>query len=246
MPENLKTFDVSGRSYYSTFIGSVKRNWLFILLGILAANAIFLDVLFFTFGKNSTSGNAQNSAIGAITNPFSHSDNSCPQSCVSQINSLISQITPTGAALKSQVAATTPAQTQTTPVATPTTVPNAFREYFIPMGAGSGNPADWAVVPGTGVTLDPADYGNNPTITFEITARVPTGNQTISVRVYNANSFQMVPGTEMTMSGTGPTLLVTKPVTLSAGSNLYQIQMKTQLQYAAYIDQARIRIRATN
>lgn len=131
------------------------------------------------------------------------------------------------------------------PTPTPTSIPmptSELREYFIPLGQGSGSFSDWTVVPGIGAKINIANYGKIEKAYFEVTVRIPTGNQTVYVRLYNANNFQSIANSDLTLSGGTSTLLTSQPITLTDGENLYQVQLKTQLQYSTYIDQARIRI----
>ncbi|MBI2442365.1 MAG: hypothetical protein HYV40_00465 [Candidatus Levybacteria bacterium] len=126
---------------------------------------------------------------------------------------------------------------------TPTTAPST-REYFVPLGTGFGSGTDWTTITQTGAKVDSLNYGSITTITFEAGVRIPTGNQTVYVRLLNADTFQSVAGSELTLSGGTPTLLTSVPITLATGNHLYQVQLKTQLGYLTYIDFARLRIQA--
>ncbi|MDP2638507.1 MAG: hypothetical protein Q8P26_05610 [Candidatus Levybacteria bacterium] len=224
-------------------VGYIKKYWIYAVLGIFAVNALIVDFLLFAPKKQLSQAN-----IPSNVNIANVSQNICPQSCVDKIDliaesqkqtSILPTAKPTATALSGSPAVSTP-----TPTFTPTPTPGkTVKEFFIPLGIGSGNAGDWTVVDGIGAKIDPADYGSIKTVTFEVSARIPTGNQTIWIRLYNSNSYQSVAGSELTLSGGKAALLVSSPITLSSGDNLYQIQMKTQLQYSANIDMARIRIK---
>ena len=77
---------------------------------------------------------------------------------------------------------------------------------------------------------------------FEVTVAVPTGNEKIWVRLTNSTDGRQVWGCDVSMEGSGPTALISQPVTLDSGNKLYKVQMKTQLQYPANIQQARVHI----
>lgn len=218
--------------------GIIKRYWIYIVLGIFIANSLILD-LFFFFPKNSSS---QTVLPGNINLP-NISRNSCPQACLDQMN--LNLISPKASSTPSIIQ---PALILTpTPTLSPTPTPaNTVKEFFVPLGTGTGKPADWTVVDGMGAKIDPSDYGNIKQITFEVTAWVPQNNQQIWIRLYNANTYQAVAGSEVTLQGGGTaTLLISSPITLASGNNSYQIQMKTQLQATTDINMARIRIKTT-
>jgi len=136
-----------------------------------------------------------------------------------------------------------------TPTSAPTLTPTptdvlqqASREYFVPLGSGFGSGTDWTTITQLGVTIDTANYSVIQTVIFEASVRIPTGNQTVWVRLLNADTYQSVSGSDLTLSGGTPTILVSSPISLSSGSHLYKVQLKTQLGYITYIDFARFRI----
>lgn len=143
----------------------------------------------------------------------------CPQACITLIN-------------KSKTATTT----KTTGV----------KEYFIPLGSGIGSgteaTGDWEDVSGVQAYIDPSQYGKIKQITVETTVYVPTGNQKVWIRLVNSTDGRAMEGSELSMTGTGPTVLTSPPITLDGGNKLYKIQMKTQLKYSANITQSRLRI----
>lgn len=230
----------------SGVLGIVKRYWIYVVLGIFIVNSLILDVSFLFFLKPLSSQTTLPATVPGNVSLPNALQNSCPASCINQMNLIFTsqkKIT-TSSAIQPTVGLTsTPS---ITPTDSPTPIPTQIKivkEFFVPLGVGSGSSADWAVIDGIGAKIDPSDYGNIKQITFEVTARIPTGNQTIWIRLYNASTFQSVSGSEMTLSGGTATLLTSSPITLASGNNLYQIQMKTQLKYTANIDMARIRIK---
>lgn len=123
-----------------------------------------------------------------------------------------------------------------------TTSSAAAKEYFVPLGTGTNATSDWADVVGASATVDTAQYPKIKKVVFEATLAVPTGNQVAYVRLFNKTDGHPVWYSEMSMNTTGPTLLTTPTITLDKGSKLYQVQMKTQLQYPATLNQSRIHI----
>ena len=116
------------------------------------------------------------------------------------------------------------------------------KEYYIPLGTGSNATSDWADVVGASATIDTVQYPKIKKVVFEPTLAVPTGNEVAYVRLFNKTDGHAVWYSEMSMNTSGPTLLTTGAITLDKGSKLYQVQMKTQLQYPANLNQSRIHI----
>lgn len=132
-----------------------------------------------------------------------------------------------------------PAKTSST-----TSVTNpGVKEYFIPFGTGSSSANDWTDVPGMQATIDTTSYPNIKKAVFEVTVHVPNTDQQVSVRLYNVTDKHPVWFSDV-VANTTPTatFLTSQPVTLGNGSKVYQVQLKTQLQSSATIDQARLHI----
>jgi len=218
----------------------VKKYWIHIVLGIFTVNILILNLFFFfPKSKSPQAIPSENKDLLSVSQDY------CSQGCVDQINLTLKSQMASASSTTSPISSVSPAPTLT-PTLTPTPTPTpakTVKEFFVPLGVGTGNSADWTAVEGIGAEIDPSDYGDIKQITLELTAQIPTGNQTIWIRLYNANTYQSVTGSEMTLSGGAITLLKSSPISLSSGNNLYQIQMKTQLQYPANINMARLRIK---
>lgn len=121
--------------------------------------------------------------------------------------------------------------------------PPGPQEYFIPLGSGVISNTTLQTITGMQATVDGNAYGSGYTATFEISVNVPTGNETATFQLYNSTLNQPVWNSvvNFTTGGT-PALLVSSPITLSPGSNTYVVQGQTQLQFPAYITQARIHV----
>jgi hypothetical protein len=116
------------------------------------------------------------------------------------------------------------------------------KEYFIPFGSGQSSAGDWQDVTGLQTYIDSANYPNIKSVVFEASLHIPTGNESASVRLFNESEKHPVWFSEVSVAGGDPLFLISQPITLSSGNALYQVQMKTQLQYQAVLDQARIHI----
>jgi hypothetical protein len=139
-------------------------------------------------------------------------ESECPQSCINRINQLS------------------------------TTSKTSSKEYYIPLGSGTSTQTDWSDVTGAQAYIDNSAYGRIKTATFEVTIQVPTGNQKVWVRLFNATDKHPVWYSDVAMEGTGPTLIISSPITLDPGKKLYLVQIKSQLGSITQINQARVHI----
>jgi hypothetical protein len=117
-----------------------------------------------------------------------------------------------------------------------------IKDYFIPLGSGTSQASEWTDVPGTQATVDFGSYKNIKSIAFETSVAVPTANQSVWVRLYNTSDQHPVWHSEVMMEGGASAYLISSPIAYDKGSKIYQVQMKTQLQYPANLTQARIHI----
>jgi hypothetical protein len=116
------------------------------------------------------------------------------------------------------------------------------KEFFIPFGSGAVSWDDWTDVSGVEAYVDTSLYGTIKTVNFEATVSVPTGNQLVSVRLFNSTDKHPVWNSDVTMSGSGPVNLTSKPIILDPGNKKYVVQMRNQLRFTANLLQARLRI----
>ena len=150
-------------------------------------------------------------------------NNSCSAGCISQIK---------------QATAAATAKTQTT-----TTINTGVSEFFVPLGSGSVASTEWQAVTGAQAYVDTRNYGRIKKVTFEASVNVPTGNETVNVMLFNMTAGHPVWNSTVFFSGgTNAQLLISQPITLDPGNNLYQVQMQTQLTFPANLNQARIHI----
>ena len=198
-----------------------------IFVFLVLINLLFLDAVLFK---------GQKTEIIEKTVPTNVVLNACPASCLSEINNA----TKTASLSIKPTAILTP--TPTVKPTSQTQTSSSVKEFFVPFGSGSNSSDDWQDIPGLKATLDPANYGNIKTVTFEATIRIPTGNEIAYARLYNATGKHPVWFSEVSLEGGTPQLLISKPITLDSGSNTYQVQMKTSLKFQAFLDQSRLHI----
>lgn len=116
------------------------------------------------------------------------------------------------------------------------------KEFFIPLGSGTGSDDNWADVSGASASIDASSYGKIKKVIFEATVSQPSGSQRIWLRLFNATDKHPVWFSEITTEETNPVTLVSPAITLDSGNKLYQVQMKTQLRGVTNVTQSRIRI----
>lgn len=130
--------------------------------------------------------------------------------------------------------------TQTVPTSSNTSVEPAIKDYYIPFGTGTNQTSDWTDVPGMQAVIDFGNYTNIKEVYFEVNVNIPTGNEIVWVRLYNLTDKHPVWYSEV--STTNNDYVFSSPIVYDTGTKVYQVQMKTQLQYPANITLARVHI----
>jgi len=129
--------------------------------------------------------------------------------------------------------------TQTVPATTAPTEP-AIKDYYVAFGTGTNQTSDWADVPGMQAVIDFSNYKDIKEVYFEANVNIPTGNEIVWVRLYNVTDKHPVWYSEV--STTNNNYVFSSPIIYDTGTKVYQVQMKTQLQYPANITLARVHI----
>ncbi len=212
------------------------RHLLIFFLVFFFLNLIYIDILLIQgLNKQTIVQRFENITSQTPAKPISTPDsNVCPQSCISQINSLINSnrtavITPTPQASIIPIQ-----QTGNSSVA---------KEYYIPFGSGSGSSPDWQNVPGLQASVDSSAYSGIKSVVFEASLHIPTGNETASVRLYDVTQNHPVWNSQIDFNGNSNSVFLSSPnVSLDSGNNVYAVQLKTQLQSNAVLDQSRLHI----
>lgn len=207
-----------------------------ILLLVIFTNLIYLDLF---LGSVKSGENQKIIASIPPTVPLATStpldNNICPQSCLAQILIATSSVK-------------TPPSPSPTPKITPVGVSpvvnytSSVKEFFVPLGTGTTRAGDWEDINALQATIDTNNYNQIKSVTFEVSLHIPTGNETVSVRLYNVTDKHQVWFSEVSASG-GTAQFVSSPnLTLDKGNKTYRVQAKTSLQYEAVLDQSRIHI----
>lgn len=231
--------DSSGKKDALKKLISVK-NLAKIFFFLLVLNLIYLDILLIQgVGSKQTIVQRFENITNQVVSPEKTQQQNtaiCPQSCISQINQVLASTKPV---------VLSPTATPAPVISQPSLQNSASqaKEYYVPFGSGSGSSADWQDVPGLSASVNSNSYGSIKNITFEASLHIPTGNETASVRLYNATDGHPVWNSELNFNGnTNSVLLVSPSVSLDSGNKTYKVQLKTQLQYSAVLDQSRLHI----
>ncbi len=225
--------------------GPSNNKVLLFLFLIAIANILLLDIWFIiNFRTLSEVKEPEEAASTQSTqNPLSE-NKSCPQSCLLAIDDATSLLK-----LTDSVAVTSTVQAGLTQKPGNYIRPTAswqsaglVKEFFIPLGTGTSTGSDWTDVPGVKAEVDNSKYGKIQKVLFEASIHVPNANEIVEVRLYNESDKYIVGNSELSFpSGTSQNFRIAA-ISLGQGAKTYKVQMKTQLQYQAVLDQARIHI----
>ena len=100
---------------------------------------------------------------------------------------------------------------------------------FVPIGGGESTTRDvnWVSLDNTKFTLDPADYGDSPTITWDANIKVEHGDSKAFVRLYDETNGNGVQGSEQTTTSGSYINLSTGALAIWRGRNTYKVQIKS-------------------
>lgn len=209
-----------------------RQNLIFVFLFAILINLLYLDLII----AKGTSIKTIEKIISAPTFDKSSDNVACLNECKVLINEEIGKLNKSTPALFSSPTPTkAPISVQTTSSTT--------KEYYVPFGSGSGNSLDWKDMAGLQASIDSNGYNSIKSVVFEVSLHVPTGNETASVRLYNSTDNHPVWNSELTFNGNSSSVFMSSsPISLDSGNKLYKVQIKTQLQYPAIVDQSRVHI----
>lgn len=203
------------------------------LLTLITLNLFLLDLKVFAPENNIkisdiTSVATPNPTPSTNPNAVLSQNLICPNSCISLIQQSASNASRTGA---TDQLPTTNYQPQT-----------STREYYIPLGTGSTAKSDWNDMTSTDTLIDPANYGTIKEAYFIASLGNPTQNGQVEAQLYNVTDKHLVWGSHVVMNGPASQTITSDKITLDKGAKLYRVQLKSTLQYAASLDNAKIRI----
>ena len=228
----------------------IKRILLPIVIILLLVNLLVLDLMIgMKWLENSNKPSREVTAASTDVMPTSKpapisdtASKTCTPSCLAEIDKAVAPLKITITSIPRKASSQI---SQTTVVIQPTVSAqksSAVQEFFIPLGSGSSSAADWTDVTGVKAEVDSGKYGVIQKVLFEASVHVPNANQIVEVRLYNETDKYIIYNSEfLYSSGTTQNFRIAE-IQLGSGSKTYKVQMKTQLQYTAVLDQARIHI----
>ncbi len=195
-------------------------------------NLLFLDYRIF-FPKSESLSPSLNSVDQFLSQSSSPSPTINPSPALTrlEVEELIKQAT---ASLKPQIVKEPQSQASISNL--------GAGEFSIYLGSGTGSSDDWADLPGVEAYIDSTKYNQIKNVVFEAAINIPTGNETVWVRLFNVTDKHPVWFSEVSLEGGTPKLLISKPITLNEGQKLYRAQMKTSLKYQASLTSSRVKI----
>ncbi len=211
-----------------------RKNLIAFILLVILINLFYLDLII--AGKENIK--TIEKIISAPTSYPSTDNATCSNACKTLIKEEVGKLNS-----KTQTVSVTSSPTPTKAPTTTQTTSSATKEYYVPFGSGSGSSLDWKDVSGLQASIDSSGYESIKSVVFEVSLHIPTGNETASVRLYNTTDNHPVWNSELTFNGNSTSLFMSSgEISLDSGNKLYKIQIKTQLQYSAVIDQSRVHI----
>lgn len=116
-----------------------------------------------------------------------------------------------------------------------------IREIYIPLGTGATKSSTWDALEGIEAALDTQKYDSIKEAYFQASIRVPTGNGKVFAKLFNETDKHDVWFSEVTNEGSTAVLKEAK-ITLTPGSKLYRVYLKSSLEYEAILDFAKIKL----
>lgn len=209
-----------------------RQNLIFLIIFVILVNLLYLDLII----AKGTNIKTIEKIISTPVSNQSTDNTTCLNECKLLINEEIGK-------LNKATPAITSSPTLTKAPTSAQTASSTTKEYYIPFGSGSGSSLDWQDIAGLQASIDSNGYNSIKNVVFEVSLHVPTGNETASVRLYNSTDNHPVWNSEVAFNGNSSSVFMSSnPISLDSGNKLYKVQIKTQLQYPAIIDQSRVHI----
>ena len=220
-------------SFFQKYDTAIKVFFFVILLG----NTILVADNWLNGKKKTATQVIQTIQEDALTQEVL-SDN-CGASCQAYIDQRVEQeisALPAPAEKETVVEKTTTVQVEKTSKTQQTT--------FIPVNGGelTTREVEWVSLDNTKFTFDPADYGSNPTITWDANIKVEHGDSKAFVRLYDETNGIGVQGSEQTTTSGSYVNLSAGPLAMWRGRNTYKVQIKSLNGAQVYYSGGRLKV----
>lgn len=114
---------------------------------------------------------------------------------------------------------------------------------FIPLGGTSTTTnTDWTDVKTGEVWIDIADYGEEPSVTWETFLKVAHGNGKAFARLFDVTNGIAVVGSEVSATSADFTQVSSGNLAFWRGRNLYRVQIKSLNSFVVSFDSGRLKI----
>ena len=129
------------------------------------------------------------------------------------------------------------------PAAT-TTITSAKNTAYIPLGGPiTTTSMDWVDATGTDTYIDLInDYGKKTWVSWEANLKIADGNGQAFARLYDATNKIAVNGSEVSVTSSTSTQVISGQLSMWAGRNLYRVQIKSLNSFVATFVSGRIKI----
>lgn len=193
------------------------------LLTLITLNLFILDLKLFAPTSVKVSDVSTIAPTSSVPAPIVTNNAVCPVSCISLIDSVKSSSTAVPAAIIKSSGSTA-------------------KEYYVPLGSGTTQKSDWEDITATETLIDPSNYPGIKEVYFVASLRNPTQNGQIEAQLYNVTDKNPVWNSHVIMNGPASQTIQSEKITLPTGTKLYRVQLKSSLQFQAYLDNAKVRI----
>lgn len=115
------------------------------------------------------------------------------------------------------------------------------RELYLPIGSGNTKSSSWVSLDGAEIAVDTSKYGNIKEAYFQASLRIPTGNGTVTAKLYNVTDKHDVWFSEVSQEGFKTGIKEAK-IDIVKGSKIYKVYLKSTLEAEAVLDLARLKL----
>ena len=165
-----------------------------------------------------------NSLPGPALSPLSPAADSCGPNCQAYIDRRLADFR---ASMGTSAAVATPKPTvQATAMAKPAARVKQTFTFPVP-GSGSTSANDWTDLPGTEFYFDTSDYPGLTEVRLEVNLKLVNGNGLAYVRLFDVTHGIGIAGSVVQTNSQANTVVLSDPLALWQGNNLYRVQAKS-------------------
>lgn len=144
--------------------------------------------------------------------------------------------------LKPELEALQQARVEPTPIEAVLGITDETREYFIPMGSGMTTRTEWTDVSSLQATINGDRYGSIIAVYFEASMKAPNG--VVEARLLDRTNSVVIHESNIENRG-DYSWVISKPFAVASGGHTFMVQLKSSSGEIVEVNQARLRIVAT-